>query len=278
MKTNYFIHLCCFVGVTMLFTISCKKEPGNNFPLPYCNILNIKGSFDARPDSITFNYDAIGNPVSVIRAAPSTGFPNYQFRYDKFHRLTDYITLFPYSTEFETWHKYYYHENKIVFDSIFQFGLLGDVPRPSPIVPDLFIRGYATFEYDNVGRISKTEDSIGWGYGKLTRYYTYDTKGNLVKVLFLPGSTPGVRDSLIISNYDNKVNMHRTHPVWQFLDRMYSVNNPIKADSYNKWGLPLAFGTSSNLKNAKVLDPGGSLADFLELGTYQFIQIRYSCN
>lgn len=278
MRKISFPWLFCGLIIILWLNTGCRKDGHNNFPPPHCDILSITGNFNIYPlDSIIFAYNAAGNPTSVTRTFPSTGFPNYQFRYDKANRLTDYITLYPNSNEFETWHRYYYHGNKIVLDSIFQFGLLGEIPRPSPIVPDLFIRGYATFEYDGKGRMIKTVDSIGWIYGRLTKFYTYNPEGNLVKVVFVSGAF-SEKDSLIISGYDNKVNMHQTHPIWQFLDRMYSVNNPVKAESYNRYGLPLAYGTSTSVKNGRMLDPGGSLSDFIELGTYQFIRIRYSCN
>ncbi|TWF40628.1 hypothetical protein FHW36_104311 [Chitinophaga polysaccharea] len=272
-----FTQLFIYIAIINFVNTGCRKEPGIHFPGPHCDILSITGNFNGPIDTVSFSYNIAGNPITVTRAFPSTGFPNYQFRYDKNNRLTDYITLYPNSNEFETWHRYYYRGNRIVFDSIFQFGLLGEVPRPSPFAPNQFIRGYAAFEYDEMGRITKTIDSIGWIYGRLTRYYTYNQEGNLVKVVYQSATFPE-EDSLIISGYDNKVNMHLTHPVWQFLDRMYSLNNPIKGESYNKHGLPLAFGISAPVKNGRVLDPGASLADFIELGTYSFINIRYSCN
>jgi len=34
--------------------------------------------------------------------------------------------------------------------------------------------------------------------------------------------------------------MHRTHPIWQFIDRDFSINNPFQAVAYNSHGLPVA--------------------------------------
>lgn len=278
-KEHFTYHWATPIIMLMLIATSCKKEPGIHFPSSHCNILSIAGNFYAYDyDSIVFSYNAAGNPVSVVRDKPATGLASFHFRYDKFNRLTDYIRVYqPTSPEFETWHRYYYKNNQIVLDSIFQFGLLGDVPRPSPNAPNIFFRGFATFKYDHLGRISETVDSSGWGYGRLTRYYTYDDKGNLVRVRYQT-NIPGYHlDDKIISGYDDKVNLRLTHPIWQFIDRMYSVNNPIKAVRYNKTGLPLAFGTNTNMSNSKILDPGEPLSEILELGNYAYVRIGYSC-
>jgi hypothetical protein len=45
------------------------------------------------------------------------------------------------------------------------------------------------------------------------------------------------------SGYDDKVNLDRTNPIWQFLDRDYSMNNRFIAEKYNAAGLPAIITT-----------------------------------
>jgi len=56
----------------------------------------------------------------------------------------------------------------------------------------------------------------------LVNSYSYNADGNLAG-----------------HDYDDKINYHRTNRVWMFIDRDYSVNNPVIATyEYNDFGLP----------------------------------------
>ena len=59
-----------------------------------------------------------------------------------------------------------------------------------------------------------------------TSLYEYDKRGNLV---------------IADATYDKKTSIYRTHAIWMFLNRNYSLNNPVVATSYNANGLPLTF-------------------------------------
>jgi hypothetical protein len=169
-------------------------------------------------DSVQITYDQWNNPISGTRPEPRTGAPNYKWRYDRNHRLTDWIG--PYespSPNAEFWHKYSYDSRgNIVTDSNFSMLTLSN--GQISYAADTFV---SHLSYDSYGRLIREDGTPGG-----TRVYVYDTVGNL-------------QNGAI---YDNKVNFHRTSKVWMFLDRDYSVNNPFTAGSYNRLGLPLHVG------------------------------------
>lgn len=84
--------------------------------------------------------------------------------------------------------------------------------------------GVSDYEYDSHNRMIRRT------VGGSSITYAYNAQGNLVTNVY--------GDSL---HYDNKVNFNRTDPVLQFINRDYSVNNPIGASSYNAYGLPLEY-------------------------------------
>jgi hypothetical protein len=47
--------------------------------------------------------------------------------------------------------------------------------------------------------------------------------------------------------YDNKINVHRTNKLWMFLDKDYSVNNPIDNGTYtyDQGNLPVTMATNT---------------------------------
>jgi hypothetical protein len=86
------------------------------------------------------------------------------------------------------------------------------------------------YTYDAMNRISRIDtDALlpAPAYSYSTNY-NYDAAGNLIK----PSTV-----------YDAKVNFHRTHKIWQLVDKDYSQNNPLTAVSYNP-DLPLSFRSS----------------------------------
>ncbi len=68
------------------------------------------------------------------------------------------------------------------------------------------------------------QDDLIYHYPSDTIYYKYDAKGNLID----EGA-----------EYDNNTSYLRTHPLWMFLNRNYSVNNNFRATGYNGNGMPL---------------------------------------
>jgi hypothetical protein len=164
-----------------------------------------------------FNYDEFGNPVSVVylETDDGTGTPTFSFDYDVNHRLTHYRGYSDHNLTYNS-------SGQIVIDSGYYNYAGGDARYENRLY------------YDVYGRIRKETSKFYYDYGEsedvgttTTRIYEYDRRGNLIS----PGYT-----------YDNKKNIARTHPIWMYITRNYSINNPEKASSYNSSGLPLTYG------------------------------------
>lgn len=239
--------LLCFATILFILIFSaCKKdmndpslsqvtnEDASDLVTPACAIDLIKGT---NPDGITkaaFIYDGLGNPKKIKVDNVTTGNPNRLFRYNAQHRLTDYIGAYDNGT-FEFWHKYGYNAaGKIVKDTVYIFGLLGATPT------DYYERRISRLTYDAQGRVA-TENGLA---------YNYDSDGNL-------------NNGLI---YDHKKNLHRTNPIWQFIDRDYSVNNPIPTISYQS-GFPRKISWSAT----------GPDFPFLSFQFAGDITVKYTC-
>lgn len=187
-----------------------------------CRIKFISNQYYGTVYTMSFEYNSLGNPVHITSVPVSTGYPNRKFVYDQKNRLIQYHGYYDDSTNFEYRISFYYNkQNRVSHDTGYFLG---------GIKPDGTIYGASKratqYEYDQYGRISRTiakellyEDDI-----PSIRNYEYDTKGNL-------------RMNGIV--YDNKTSIQRTHPIWMFLDRNYSVNNGFTATVYNNKGLPL---------------------------------------
>lgn len=203
-----------------------------------------------------FHYNTLGQPVSInfdhgcATGAPS---PTYLFRYDKAHRLTDYIE----SCEnfFDVWHTYKYNsKGLIVKDSIY---IWGDVSggHPSETAYD---SGYTDYTYDAEGRMTQaTTFRSGEDYADTTTYtFAYNNAGNVQ-----------IRDynGIVIrswTGYDDKINVCRTNKIWMFLNRDYSRNNYIAADSYNEHGLPLQLPVSFSNFHFSNEETGNMIFDY----------------
>jgi hypothetical protein len=174
------------------------------------------------------------------------------FRYDAHDRLTDYIGVYSAGNGgYEFWH-HFVHDNKgrIVRDTTFTFGrMAGGNPVRG------FVERVTTYKYDTQNRIIE-EDGLSPFSGNTYQYlYVYNSQGNLE------------RD---YGHYDDKINIHRTHPIWQFIDRDFSQNNFIPgfltAITYNAYGLPVQFDT----------DPKAFSAIFIYIN-YNHLEVAYQC-
>lgn len=215
----------CAIGVSLLQVQSCIKPPrdfdprdGNNV-YTACRIKSMGGA--------PWVYNENNDPVSSVHTNAGTGSPNIFFKYDNKGRLMEYTGLDD-NGSYEFMHRYTYHQQRIVIDTMYIFGQYG-VPNSA-----LFKRIYYP-RYDNLNRIA--QDSLvyystanGPAANSVIIDYPYHQDGNLFN-----GYT-----------YDNKLNFHRTNKIWMFIDREYSLNNPVPALTYNSAGLPLTF-SSKNL-------------------------------
>ncbi len=203
-------------------------------PIPYIarNIpYKVQSTSNITPgasDTLTFTYNTWRNPVSVTHRM-NIG-DNILFKYDKWNRLTEYINIYPGGTGGDYWHKYTYDKvntDRIIADTAFRdfISSNGELTFYNDI--DLTI-----FKYDSLGRISQTTEYVLGN--TIVRLYNYDTQGNLQR----PGSL-----------FDNKPNIHLTNKIWMFLDRDYSINNPVDNESYtyNGNGFPITINNSASV-------------------------------
>jgi hypothetical protein len=251
--------LCCMMLYACIFSIAgCKKYdnlPG--CPTPDCQIVKLGGNIPDF-DSVVISYNGKGNPVAMVRTQASTGSPNYEFRYDKKQRVTDFIGVYE-NGGFEFWHRYAYDQhNRVITDSIYKFGWFG----PGPL-PEQYAEQYSSFTYDSHNRIVKAVDVFKVPAPTVwTSFYHYNAAGNLDSVVTI---FPDGRGSTIFTSYDNKINMHQLHPVWQLIDRDYSVNNHFTALSYNAQGLPT------------VIPAKEAASNFASIPFYGNLEVFYKC-
>jgi hypothetical protein len=232
-----------YVLLLVAFTITCLSgcqklhDYVENHPdadIKDCPIMQINfDPFDFSFDeSLVFSYNSFADPVSIIRVPElGTGLPSsYFFKYDKKHRLTDFISMDAKGTAY-TWNRYFYENpgsTKIVLDSFYTFPLIVN----GVLTPDPKRGALADYpSYDKKGRIIK--DSI---------HYTDFINNTIITVNNYSYNAAGNRTDGGYDSYDDKINIHRTNKIWMFLDRDYSVNNPFVADSYNSIGLPTKVG------------------------------------
>jgi hypothetical protein len=222
----------CCIFLTGILLASCSKEAGfaaQEEPLKpkgpkqvkSCEIFRVVGyePFLSTPRVFTFEYNSKGDPIKITPTLVSTGSPKHEFRYDKKGRLTDYIG--PYNNgAFEFWHEYGYDDNdRIVTDTVYIFGMYGE--EPANDFPSL--RRLVAYEYDDNNRIKKVTTVFPVAGGSFVQEYNYDNNGNRIL------------DGVV---YDDNPNPLRTHNIWMFLSRDYSVNNPWSTAVYNDDDLP----------------------------------------
>ena len=212
-----------FVSIIILLT-ACEKllDFVPNKAVKDCRIKKIVFFPDDppslyRPYSMTFCYNKWGNPDSII-LNPSQG-ENYHlyFVYNNKKQLIELREAYAFGFPILL-HRFSYTRGLITTDSAVSF---------YTHIPYYHV---TYFEYDRYGRMSK---STFIPTGQPPEYstpitYQYDEEGNLIS----PNQT---------LNYDHKLNPRQLHPIWLFLSRDYSVNNPLTAVRYNNFGLPTKF-------------------------------------
>ena len=179
-------------------------------------------------DTAVFTYNALGNPVSIIHQKVIGD--NLLFKYDNANRLTDFIVSYAYAPADggDQWHRYAYdphNTTRVIADSDYI-----SFSTDNGTITSYDYTELTTFAYDAENRISKTTETVLGD--TIVTAYTYDSHGNL--------ETSG-------AVYDNKANVHRTNKMWMFLDKDYSVNNPVDNGTYtyNRVNLPLTIAVSS---------------------------------
>lgn len=245
MQPRFLTVLMCIMS--LLFQ-ACKEHPENPPEIPQCQIIQIRQGISDE-DSLAFVYNNKGNPVSITRAVVGTTRPNFHFQYDKKGRMTDfygdYISPNPY---FDVWHRYKYDgQNRISTDTTYEFGLVGPgIPLPDNTHPGLLrVRNISTYKYDWKNRMLESTDTYGYETRITVRSYTYNQEGNVSKLF----TRSGTDTSTIFYHYDDQFNFRRLHPIWQFLDRDYSLNNKMPLASsitFNEFGLPSVMALSGN--------------------------------
>ena len=213
--------------VTALFTVSfihsCKKHVDCKIEdLRLCSIKRVILLGTYENDTATFYYNALGNPTKMLVTNVHTGNPNYEFKYDALNRLSQFIGV--YENGFTAnWVMYTYGAGgRITVDTTYTFAAYNGGTYPT----DYWGKRINRYTYDAAGRISRIDtEQLLPAAAPTSTTYNYDGDGNLIR--------PGVV-------YDDKINFHRTHSIWQFVDRDYSQNNPMTAVTYNPY-LPLQF-------------------------------------
>lgn len=183
------------------------------------------GTNSGGTSTATFYYNKWNNPDSVIFTNVGTGQPNFLFFYNKKKEIREIKESYR-NGNYEMWHRLgLNNKGQIIVDTIYVFGNLNEDPEPA----NFYYKRIERLEYDSYGRIIKiTSESVVPVYPSSTNTFTYGTDGNLI----VPFSMPV---------YDNYRNPMTLHPLWQFIEKNYSLNNPMAAVSYNSYRLPLQF-------------------------------------
>lgn len=239
MKKILFSVLCTTGCAFMLVLVSCRKDIKQEETVglvtavsPELTVCNIQRFTTNDPFFGTgfaeFIYNAAGNPIYVVPRFNPDYRIAHEFRYDAANRLTDHI--FGSSKGFyQAWARFNYESStstRIATSFHYRNGLVGTNPTSTPIA-------YTIYFYDEAGRIIKTITYLHGEHPSVTQTYQYNAAGNLI------------REGVV---YDDKVHLRRTSSVWMFIDRNYSMNNPLSASAYNQQGLPTIFNNSTAQK------------------------------
>lgn len=232
-------------AITLLFVVlfsHCVKPPVI-IPNPQqYEITQITGQSIADwTDTIRVTYNAQHDPIQIAGQHISTGNPQWLFGYDAQRRPKVLIgAYYDGNPNYEVAHIYLCDQKKrVITDSIFYFGRYD---RNTLTLLDSHYFSVRKYTYDNQNRIvTATEQRFPTSsYAEIwTITYFYNSAGNAYKINTIVQSPDNTLSSSdVFPVYDNKVNPHQLHPVWQLIDLDYSKNNAFVADSYNQYGLP----------------------------------------
>ena len=215
------------VVIASILLSSCHKilDYGPDQPPPNYRIKSIQFNAPPVPHTGIFYYNRWGNPDSVIFGWVATGTPNFYFNYNKKKQLREIKENYV-NGLYEKWHRLgLNNKGQIMTDTLYVFGVQGQDPETS----NYWYKRIEYYQYDKLGRIIKViTDHIHPDYDTTSFTYAYNSEGNLDNPHY-------------IEQYDNKRNPFTLHPVWQFIQRDYSLNNPIPAAEYNSFRLPTRF-------------------------------------
>jgi len=238
MKTTIRNYQLATVVLFIFLLPGCKKaydylKDHKNGVTDCCRVESIDFKVDEQNIRAIFSYDKNDNPLSITyeENINNAALVHSFFKYDNRGRLTGRLQNYQEPPGFLIWDKYVYTDNKHVIDSTFLYGT-GGWPGDRPTKYS-YLRT-SLIELDKLDRIVKTTEYFNVGEPFVTTY-SYDARGNLVSVSSSNSAafnTPG---------YDNELNIHHTNKVWMFVDKDYSINNPLNSvgNSYNNFHLPL---------------------------------------
>ncbi len=224
-----------------IFFTACLKPPVNidprdaNYVYTACRIKQIL-TYPGYPYSTayhgrTFEYNANNDPVNVYSDPRGISYLDLSFKYDGRKRLVQYCAYYyvPATNNFEILHRYGYTRDRITIDTVYSMGSFDAAGNPYHYQ----LNWYSYLTYDKLNRVVK--DSLVYvlpHFPGESIQYMYDQRGNLLNT----NSDPAMKWV-----YDTQLNLHRTNTIWMFVDRNYSVNNPVIAAGYNGVGLPLYY-------------------------------------
>lgn len=241
---RFSLEIGAVVCASLFFVLSCTKT----VDVSNTNSLSLESSADAiAADNFStckmryiyqdyggvkvtgrFSYNSAGKPVSLLYENNGTGNPNHYFYYDNQGRLKEWRKTYQGGSVIVEKHRYGYNaSNRIVQDT-------ATYTEGGKYVT------VSTIQYDAEGRVIKETIKNTQNTGgslQPTRYptYTYDNRGNI-----------GVL-GWKASSYDYKVSALRNNPIFQFLMRNYSKNNPAPQAKYNSKGLPLSWNPTNDV-------------------------------
>jgi hypothetical protein len=207
----------------------------------------------------TITYTDKGQPHTITyNVPPSTGFPAYEFVYDKNHKLSQFLEVYSGGrSNYEAWHIYQYgQKGLIVSDTTYFWGGLQPGmthPRQADNI-DIFVHTYTYDKQRRISSVSQRSLPTPYNQGEDTTtitytYYHYNEAGNLG------------------DNYSDALNINQTSPVFMFVNHDYSINSPIRPAEVNATGLP-----------TKYTSPEGSYGNSFLVLNLSNAEIEYSCD
>ncbi|WEK34708.1 MAG: hypothetical protein P0Y53_19655 [Candidatus Pseudobacter hemicellulosilyticus] len=249
MKKQSFFFSCLLLAAAVITLPACRKldrleDIFRDFDKysGHCRITRIidsSASYGSGVTTATFKYNKAGDPVSILFDESGTGRPNYLFWYDQKGRISDYFEAYISEGVWhgcERWRHYVYQGNRIVQDTAWSFvNVINNVPQRGQIYE---VTDYTYDQHDRITKMVMTL-KVGSQVYVASYIYAYNAQGNLSSMQRWEGSQ--LASEYVYNSYDDKPAVHRTHKLWKFLARNYSVNNAFPALSYNQYKLPLGF-------------------------------------